>query len=98
LWVIREARAQAQAANRADRLKTFGEELWHRMLTRVVTNDAAPSASREFQNESWHTDGEVRSVQLVLQTAQKALRTKNAFKRCCYDQRGHSRRVEIDIA
>lgn len=51
LWILREARAQAEAANRADRLKKFGNELWARTLKRSVDSQIALTISREFQDE-----------------------------------------------
>ncbi len=51
LWGIREARAQAEAADRADRLKTFGDEVWARALAGGLPPEAALTSSREFQDE-----------------------------------------------
>lgn len=51
LWVIREARAQSEAADRADRLKKFGDSLWAKVLKPSITEQEALLASREFQDE-----------------------------------------------
>ena len=51
LWAIRESRSQAEAADRADRLKVFGDGLWNRLLNGEVTAENAADPSREFQSE-----------------------------------------------
>jgi hypothetical protein len=51
LWGIREARAQGEAADRADRLKKFAERLWADTLKAAIDSQAALTLSREFQDE-----------------------------------------------
>jgi hypothetical protein len=54
LWGIREARAQAEAADRADRLKSFGDTLWSRILRGELTPDTAGTFRENSRTRSLH--------------------------------------------
>lgn len=50
LWSIREARTQVEAADRADRLKSFGDGLWTSTKAGTLSDDDATTRSRDFQS------------------------------------------------
>jgi predicted pore-forming effector associated with SMODS systems len=51
LWAIREAKQQSEAAERAARLKSFGDNLWGGVLQGNLAADKADAQSRAFQDE-----------------------------------------------
>jgi hypothetical protein len=50
LWGIREGKLQSEAAERADRLKKFGDDLWERIIEPGITAEVAGVQSRMFQD------------------------------------------------
>jgi hypothetical protein len=50
LWTLREAADQKEAADRADRLKQFGNELWGKILAGSLSGQPAMTQSRVFQD------------------------------------------------
>jgi SMODS-associating 4TM effector domain len=51
LWSVREAKQQSEAATRVDQLKSFGNDLWGRVLHKQITETEATNQSRIFQDE-----------------------------------------------
>jgi hypothetical protein len=51
LWGIREVRLQREAADRSDRLKSFGDQLWGQVMQHTLNDDAMRVQSRKFQDE-----------------------------------------------
>jgi hypothetical protein len=51
LWSFREARQHNEAAERIDRLKTFGDQLWSRTMNRSLDETGLRGESRKFQDE-----------------------------------------------
>jgi hypothetical protein len=51
LWGAREAKDQHEAADRIDRLKTFGDQLWEKALGGTLNEEELRQESRLFQNE-----------------------------------------------
>jgi hypothetical protein len=50
LWGIRETQDQADAAKRADELKSFGDDLWQAILAKKLTVEETGIRSRVFQD------------------------------------------------
>jgi hypothetical protein len=51
LWGVREAKQHHEAAERNDRLKAFGDQLWNRAIDRTLDETATRGESRKFQDE-----------------------------------------------
>jgi hypothetical protein len=51
LWAFREARQQAEAADRIDRLKDFGLKMWQEALSHGLDDHTAYLKSRILQDE-----------------------------------------------
>ena len=51
LWGVREAKQHHEAAERIDRLKTFGDQLWSNAMDRTIDAAAIRAESRKFQDE-----------------------------------------------
>ena len=51
LWSFREARQHNEAAERIDRLKAFGDQLWNQTMSRSLDETALRGESRKFQDE-----------------------------------------------
>jgi hypothetical protein len=51
LWGFREGYSQNEAADRADRLKEFSDDLWERTVNQAEPVDAIAASSRRFQDE-----------------------------------------------
>jgi hypothetical protein len=50
LWAFREAGEQREAAERADRLKRFGDQLWEQILDKSLSSQDAQLKLRAFQD------------------------------------------------
>ena len=51
LWSTREVRQQREAADRVDRLKVFGDQLWGQVMQHALDDGAVQVQARKFQDE-----------------------------------------------